>query len=1073
MSLFPFPGRPSQHRYRRALRWGVPGILLSSLLSACAGVAPALPGSETVLRNGFNREREGRAGEQHFFPVILETGQFLRVIVDQNGVDALVRLLDPDGTQVFAVDSPNGADGDEDFAVLAQEPGLHRIEVSMTGGEGGYTLKVEGPRLPTDRDRLRVDAVRATQEALTREGEKAEDQVARYEKALGLWKELGELRRQADMLYRLADTHASRLGQIERAIRLFSEAAALWGRLGNRGMGDLRLCVEALNEAGLLHEQLSQWKEAQALFEEALAVATKAENLKQQAAMHNNLGRIAQYRGDVRAGIEFFRESIRLAQQSGEKKIKASALNNLGAAYMDLSDRQQALRAYKEALEICRREIEDPETESSVLNNLGDAYESLGEWETALEHHNESLRLHRELGDPISEAITLNNIGVVHLRLGDTGKALEHYGKALAIVEETGDEDRQARFLTNQAFVHLLRGEAETAREASLRALGLAGSRGDIEVEAEARHALGSAYRLLGNHEAARRELEQALARGQERGDRNRQAEVKLTLARLEKDRGNLAQALSLARESVDIVESLRTGVVSQDLRASFLASKQTYYEFQIDILMALHGAEPDKGHAAEAFRVSEQARARSLLEILQEGGADIRQGAPAELLDRERRLRDEISARELQRLALRGSGTASPEELAEAENRLKESLDEYRGFQEELLESSSRYATLTQPRPLKVSEIQSQVLDGDALLLEYFLGSERSYLWAVTPDSLQSFTLPPRDSIQKVARRYYGQLTARNQPEVPAKTHRRKDADAEKTAAELSGIILEPVRHLLKGQPLLVVADGALQYIPFAALPLPGTTTHLIQQHEVVSLPSASALAVLRQEARDRPVASLTLAVLADPVFRKEGEDDFASFRRLIHSRKEAETIASLLPPEQTFKALDVTASRATALSGKLADYRYVHFATHGDIKSDHPELSSLVLSLYDERGKPVDGFLRLNDIYNLELRADLVVLSACRTALGKEIRGEGLIGLTRGFMYAGTSRVVATLWSVDDLTTAEFMKHFYRAMLNENEKLSPAAALRQAQLAMIRKPNRKLPPYFWAGYSLQGEWR
>lgn len=200
----------------------------------------------------------------------------------------------------------------------------------------------------------------------------------------------------------------------------------------------------------------------------------------------------------------------------------------------------------------------------------------------------------------------------------------------------------------------------------------------------------------------------------------------------------------------------------------------------------------------------------------------------------------------------------------------------------------------------------------------------------------------------------------------------------------------------------------------------------------------------------------------------REEGERP--AFRRLPSSLKEAQAISSLVPADQRFLATGFAASRAAATSAEIGRYRNVHFATHGVLDSRRPELSKLVLSLYDEKGRSQDGFLRLNDVYNLRLDADLVVLSACRTALGKEIRGEGLVGLTRGFMYAGSARVLASLWSVEDRATAELMGATYRGMLRE--KLSPAAALRKAQLEMAQRPNRK-SPYYWAGFSLQGEWK
>ena len=334
-----------------------------------------------------------------------------------------------------------------------------------------------------------------------------------------------------------------------------------------------------------------------------------------------------------------------------------------------------------------------------------------------------------------------------------------------------------------------------------------------------------------------------------------------------------------------------------------------------------------------------------------------------------------------------------------------------------------------------------------------------------------------------------------------------RADAEAERAGRDLSRVILGPVERLLGDRPLLIVADGALQYIPFAALPVSSKGVPLAARHDVVSLPSASALAVLRREIRGRPRAPKALAIFGDPVFQatderlaslpgkrrpgkiarmnlaaartrgdwnpgdsRQQDDEHPAFRRLPSSAREARAIAALVPTEQRLLALGFDASRARALSPELAQYRDLHFATHGVLDSRRPELSKLVLSLYDARGKPEDGFLRLNDIYNLRLDADLVVLSACRTALGQEIRGEGLVGLTRGFMYAGAARVLASLWSVEDRATADLMATFYRNRLRQG--LSPAAALRRAQLEIARQPGRK-SPYYWAGFSLQGEWR
>ncbi len=271
-----------------------------------------------------------------------------------------------------------------------------------------------------------------------------------------------------------------------------------------------------------------------------------------------------------------------------------------------------------------------------------------------------------------------------------------------------------------------------------------------------------------------------------------------------------------------------------------------------------------------------------------------------------------------------------------------------------------------------------------------------------------------------------------------------------------------------------------------------------LIVDHEIVTAPSASVLAVLRNRPASENPQREHSAVLADPVFsnddprvaaavsgrppksekvaalidgaRSASDRGPGSLRRLRFSRQEADEITRLATNDLKLEAVDFDANRELATSAELGQYRIVHFATHGLIDNEHPELSGIVLSLVDEKGRPQNGFLRLYDLYNLKLSADLVVLSACQTALGKEIRGEGLVGLTRGFMYAGAPRVVASLWQIDDRASAEFMKRFYEGLLGQ--KLRPAAALRAAQVSM-QSDKRWHDPHYWAAFTLQGEWK
>jgi len=630
---------------------------------------------------------------------------------------------------------------------------------------------------------------------------------------------------------------------------------------------------------------------------------------------------------------------------------------------------------------------------------------------------------------------------------------------------------------------------------------------GDRRGEALTLKNMGSVYQSLGETQKALDKHNEALLIFQEIGDRNGEATILLEIARVEQKRGDLTQARQTIEQAVSIIESLRTNIAGQELRASYFASRQEFFETYIDVLMKQRRQNPAAGIDAVALSVSERARARSLLELLEEARAEIRQGVDSSLLERERSLQQRLNARAAAQVRLLNH-KHTPEQADAAAKEIAAITDEYEEVQAQIRARSPRYAALTQPQPLSLMEIQQQALDEDTLLLEYALGEQRSYLWLVSQRSIDSYELPPRAELEAVARRVYELLTARPKRGTPP------DPQFVVQARTLSRMLLGPVAQRLGGKRLVVVAPGALSYLPFAALPAPedkkplaGDYEPLIAKHEVATVPSASVLSIIRRETAGRQRATKSVAVLADPVFEvsdprlesikngnSSGEtpaapaadeelsgltrairtmnfsDARAGFTRLAFSRQEADSIIALTPKETGLKATDFNASRELAMSRQLSEYRILHFATHGLLNGEHPELSGLVFSLIDQEGKPQDGFLRLHEIYNLQLSADLIVLSACETGLGKEIKGEGLIGLTRGFMYSGAPRVVASLWNVDDLATAELMKLFYQRMLKDG--LPAGAALRAAQLELSRQ-KRWASPYFWAGFVLHGEWK
>ena len=902
-----------------------------------------------------------------------------------------------------------------------------------------------------------------------------------------------------------------------------------------------------LNLIGLARWALNEYQRALEDFEQALALHRVTGNRRGEASVLQSIGIIYSTIGDSQRALEHYSQALSLSGETGDRGSEASVLTNIGVVYTALAEYQKALDCYDRALPL-RRATRDRRGEGHTLNNIGDVYYAVGEYQKALEYYEQSLSISRTAGDRWAEANTLNHMGNIYSSLGEPEKALDNYNQTLVLHRQITDRRGEANSLSDIGTLYSSLGDHRKASEYHEHALSIRRSIGDRTGEVSSLTNVGLVSSALDENQKALDSYGKAFTLSRAMESPYTAAQALYGSARVERKRGNLIAALTQIQEALEIVESLRTRLSGHDLRASFLASVRELYELQIDLLSRLGERQPEAGLAAAAFLVSEQSRARSLLEILAEARAGIRQGVSPEMLERERGLQQQINLK-AQRLTSLLAGKYTAEQASAAQKELDSFLTEYQQVQAQIRTASPRYAALTQPQPMSVGEIQQQILDSNTLLLEYSLGEERSFLWAVTDTSITSVVLPGRAIIESAARRVYGLLTARSQSgldETPAQYRTRlakADADYPQAAADLSRMLLAPVASQLQRKRLLIVSEGALQYVPFAALPVAGgqwpvvsdgktsskrsmnerrtadreqrttkhrpvTTDHrpLILDHEVISLPSASVLGVLRREMAGREPAPKYLAVLADPVFRNDdarintsqtkGETapanqspastsdprarsdiersardaGLSSFVRLRFSRHEAEAITSFAPPEKQLLALDFLASNETAKSADLTQYRIVHFATHGLLNSQRPELSGIVLSLVDERGRPREGFLRLHEIYNLKLNAELVVLSACQTALGKEVRGEGLIGLTRGFMYAGAPRVVASLWRVDDRATAELMKRFYRGILKE--RLRPAAALRAAQVSMLGE-KRWSAPHNWAAFSIQGEWR
>ena len=1037
-------------------------------------------------------ERELKGGETHSYQVALVAGQFLYAQVEQQGIDLTIDVFDPGGQKIADADSPNDNWGAEPILLVAGLSGNYRVDIrspNKTALKGRYQIKIIASRKPTATDQTHFAAERAFNEGRKLRAQQTvaarRSAIEKYEQALPFFRASGEAYREALTLLSI----------------------------------------------GFAYAQLSEFRRALVYFNETLTLAQNLKERRLEAATETFLGGMQDILGDIGRALDHYNRALTLSRESGNRQAEASSLNNIGATYYGIAYWQKALEYYSQALPHLRA-LGNQRGEANTLSNIGVAYNMLGEQQKALDHLQQSLLLRRSTSDRNGEAYTLSNIGSAHGRYGEYHKALDYYNQAQVIQRETGNRAQEAETMDLIGTAYSAVGQPDKALEYHQQALQIQRATGNIRREAISLSNLGHVYNLLSQPDKALDQFNQALSIFRNIGDLNNAAVTLEGSARSKQMRGNLDEARKHIEESLTLIETVRARSGSQQLRASYRASMAKVYEFYIDLLMQQHAANPSLGHDAEAFQASERGRARSLLELLSEAHVDIRQGVETAVIERERNLTQLLNAkaqRQIQLMARKGS----QDEIATLNKEISTLEDEYQQVQATIRKTSPGYAALTQPQPLTLKEIQQQ-LDSDTLLLEYSLGEERSYMWAVAQKSLKSYVLPKREQTEKIARRVYELLTTRSlfRPGENAAVKQQRIAQADsqllETSGELSQMVLGPVATELGTKRLVVVADGALQYVPFGALPVPSVVsgqlsvadsrtadnglrttnngqrtndTPLIVDNEIMSLPSASAIAVQRKGLQGRKPAANAVAVIADPVFSSNDErlklnvrnaakrpdqtDGVANtrviehladdpgelvIRRLRFTRQEAEQILAVAPRASNLKAIDFKATRATATGGELSKYRYVHFATHGYLDSERPDLSAVVLSLVDEQGKPQDGFLRAHEIYNLNLPAELVVLSACQTGLGKEIKGEGLVGLTRGFMYAGAARVVVSLWNVNDKATADLMTKFYEKILKQGAR--PAAALRAAQVEMWKQKQWQ-SPYYWAAFTMQGEWR
>lgn len=856
-----------------------------------------------------------------------------------------------------------------------------------------------------------------------------------------------------------------------------------------KGIGSWEDAVESEKDVAGSYADAGKFDVARSLMESRIEEIHGSGNRRAEVSLMGSLVNLYRFHGDLDAAIDLDWKAWKLQDDIGDSVGRLNTLYTIEKMYREQGRLTEALQLLGDLTAQAAR-LDYRPYQAYVLTDTGYVYAEMGDYFKAIQFERQSVAIFESLGMHSQVGAGLGMLAIHYSSLGDYTTALEYYRRSLASAhrfqnhEEVkrnllylGDTylrmDRprdalaalreslvihsdfpwfQSRVLVNMGRTYLRLGQYQSARRRFEQAVAEAHSLGSGRYEGEALVGLGEVYLQGGQTEKAREFFSRALELGEKDGLTNLIVEARRGLAQTEAREKNYAEARRQFALAIDKVESVRALVPDPDLRTGLAPQNGSLYEEMVDALYSLHRQDPSHGYDYEAFDYAERGRARTFLETFSAARARVTRGLTVEQSRAEEKLSAAVS---------RASGDRS---LNAAEAALAT-------WRKETRAANPHYEDLQDARVFTARDAQAEISRPGVDILEYALGEKRSFLWIMSASRLTIAELPGRRAIEAAVTAYRRVISQAPQAGDPA------DA-GQPQARLLYQMLVEPAQPLLKpDHRLLVVPDGILYYLPFETLLSTQTGRYLVEDFAVTYAPSVSAFGSLGRSVSQRPKKELL--AFGDPVFTRGARAAGApaatvrsvyerggwSLAPLPNTRREVEAIGKLYPIGQEKTYLGSYATEAAVKREKLTDYKRIHFATHAVVDERHPARSGIVLSLGDASGE--DGVLRMPEIFNLEMDADLVVLSACQTGLGKLVRGEGMVGLTRAFLYAGARRVAVSLWEVNDLATADFMKSFYEGMKSG----TPAAALRAAKLGMIHSPSPAYRhPSYWAPFILTG---
>ncbi|MEM7048846.1 MAG: CHAT domain-containing tetratricopeptide repeat protein [Acidobacteriota bacterium] len=1059
-------------------RTGIAALLLLSLWVACIQE----PGGEPrgLLVEALDREIELEAPAGHHYYLELPADSFVRLVIDQRGVDLEARLFDPRGRLVDRADGAGGPWLEERLAASVGPAGRYRLEIhaqQATAGHYRVALAEARPAEPDDDQRLSAENLYRQGRHQRHVPEERKAAVESFRQAVEIWQRLGDGDReleardeQADLLLESGEPASVGLAVIAPAFALAREPAQ-----------EARI----LETRAWLQEETA---DAIADFERCLELVPQG---SQRADCLDGLGDIYYLddRESERAG-DLFAEACRVREAAGDLAGLATSLSNLGLSkHMRRHHRDEVLPLYQRSLELARTAQRWPQVSTS-LNNLGYFLRYHGLYEDALERFEERFELARRMGEKDALGGSYLNLGTVYAIRGRTQKAIESLEHAVRIYRQGEDPAEISDALLHLGWAHDALRNHQQAHDSFAEASALApqapwpriglgrtltqlarpqeglqvleaayASLRGAERQCHAMLEIGTARAALEDVEGARTAFRRALDLAIEAGHSVEQPRVHgfaslARLGRLEASEGNFAIARRHLEEASEARERLSANLYRPEDRAKYRELGYVVYEASVDALVGLHRENPGAGHDVEALVASERARARALAEWLTEAQVEV--ALSPQLEEDQRNNARGISAAQQQIARLLSTATPDPELVAGERQRLTALKRERSRLISEIRKAHPEYAEISYPDPIGLDEVRAY-LTADTALLEYFVGSLRSYLFIVRRDRFEIVELAPGAEIQaavETARRALGQGS------------RLQELADTRTAFEL---LVAPAEPFLEGiERLIISPDQSLHYLPFEALWVSpqrlashqraSSEDFLIGRWTVSYTPSASTLAYVPEAGRAAPYRLAAFSYGGPDGQTADGK----TYAALQHAEEEVRRIATLFDQDQV-RVLSGEAALEGRIKETLSDSRLVHFAVHGAI-SEQDILDSALLLAADATE---DGLLQVAEIFGLELSADLVVLSACETALGREIRGEGLLGLSHAFFTAGARSLMVSLWKVDDRSTERLMTAFYEGLTGG---LDSAAAARRAKISLIDGEASTSHPYYWAPFVLVG---